>query len=419
MSRMYRIRPTEPRVFATVATLLFVACACGQPVDRPVIGPGEVAGNDVYVRSGPSLNHYPICKLNAGHQVTVLSERGNWYEILPPDGTFSLIAGQYVDTVDNRVGVVNGNNVRVRAGSQLDKSKYTVQTKLSKGAEVEILGENPDGFLKIKPPKNATLWVSRDYVELLRDRPATPEHEAEPSVGATETEATGESPEPVEASTVSEPTQAERTPSSSLAAIPSTTQRKELEKLDEATRAEIAKPAIERNLKPLADRYKAIAENDSDDVARQYATMRLDQIKDIIALTNTILRMDKLDARAEHVRREYRCARANMYEGMEETPIGLDAKGELRLSATYAGGMTPKRYRLVDPSVPGGRTVAYIEVPSRSSINVEDYLGRYVGVRASKKRLLQGTADPVPVLVASEFVQLERPTAGPDAPVGN
>ena len=85
--------------------------AVAQTPERPVISEAEVTGDDVYVRSGASLNHYPVCKINAGSRVTVVGEMGDWYEILPPEGVFCFISGDYVDTADNRTGVVNGYGV--------------------------------------------------------------------------------------------------------------------------------------------------------------------------------------------------------------------------------------------------------------------------------------------------------------------
>jgi uncharacterized protein YgiM (DUF1202 family) len=126
-----------------------------------------VTAHDVYVRSGPSANHYPVCKLGAGARVTVMGETGEWFEILPPDDAFSFVSGDYVDSPDGRKGVINGDNVRVRAGSVLDDFahlKYVVQVHLAKGTEVDILARDPDGFLRIKPPAGATLWVSRSLV---------------------------------------------------------------------------------------------------------------------------------------------------------------------------------------------------------------------------------------------------------------
>ncbi|GAG00500.1 unnamed protein product, partial [marine sediment metagenome] len=110
MSRPYQIRSSAPCFLLTAFALVLGGRAVGGPPDPPTRGVGEVTGNDVYVRSGGSLNHYPVCKLKAGDRLTIVSGRGNWYEILPPEGVFSLISGEYVDTVDNKDGVVNGNN---------------------------------------------------------------------------------------------------------------------------------------------------------------------------------------------------------------------------------------------------------------------------------------------------------------------
>ena len=115
-----------------VAAGISTASVSAQSETRPVIAHGEVTAGDVYVRSGPSLNHSTICKLNAGHRIDIVSEELEWYEILPPEGTFSLISGDYVDRGEGQAGVVNGDNVRVRAGSLLHDNKYKVQTMRSK-----------------------------------------------------------------------------------------------------------------------------------------------------------------------------------------------------------------------------------------------------------------------------------------------
>ena len=116
----------------TASELVGVRSAFAQAHDRPVIAEGEVNNDNVYVRSGDSLNHYTICKLNAGRRVKIVAERGDWYEILPPEDAFSLISGDYVDSADGKHGVVNGNNVRVRTGSSLNDNKYTESADASK-----------------------------------------------------------------------------------------------------------------------------------------------------------------------------------------------------------------------------------------------------------------------------------------------
>ncbi|MFQ5590656.1 MAG: SH3 domain-containing protein [Phycisphaerae bacterium] len=390
-----------------LACVLAASIARGQP--GPAIGQGEVTANAVYVRSGPSTNHYTICKLNAGDRVTLLSRRGEWYEILPPPGSFSLISGEYVDEGGGKDGVVNGNNVRVRAGSSLNKNKYTVQTMLSKGAQVEILGAEPDGFLRITPPPGATLWISAQFVEPVPDEllqlqsqtdsavpiAASSEADVAPSTGALEA-----GDKPVE--TTDAP--ADETARSPFAALPVSEQRRQLEQLDEDTRQELAKPVTQRRFTQLLERYQAIAEQKEDRIAARYAQLRCKEINRMMGLADSVKRLRELDAQTEAKRRDFLSMRMRLPRLTLPLPDGLDVQGELRESVLYPPERDPQRYRLIDPDDPSGRTLGYVEIPSDSTIDVKAYLGRYVGVRALGTRLQTGGVDPIPIYVASELV---------------
>jgi hypothetical protein len=374
---------------------------------KPVIDQGEVTGNDVYVRSGDSLNHYPVCKVRAGDRVDIVGERGDWYEILPPEGTFSLVSGDFVDTEDGKSGVVNGENVRVRAGSSLNDNKYAVQTLLSKGAEVTILERNPDGFLRIKPPPGATLWINRAYVERGSERSARPAVEAStggPDAGRTEKGS------PAAAGTFGYPGDAASR--SALASLEPTEQRRQLQELDAASAAEFAKPLFERQLEPLVKRYRDLAAQQEDQFAARYAEARIEQLKSGAAMVDAVRLVRALTGDVDTVRREFLEKRANIRDVMFPVPTALDAQGELRVSAVYSSDALPRRYRLVDTMGGRDRTIGYVEIPRDSSINVDEFLGRYVGVRASAKRLQPGGVNPVPILVASELVLLQ-PIATP------
>ena len=391
------------------------ASVSAQSAARSVVARGEVTTGDVYVRSGPSLNHYTICKLNAGHRIDIVSEELEWYEILPPEGTFSLISGDYVDRGEGQAGVVNGDNVRVRAGSLLHDNKYTVQTMLSKGARVTVLGRNPDGFLRITPPPAASLWISRRFVEMVPEELLKLEREtAQPSVSAPL--AKGSAPPSGEGSTNAgskAPALARpKAVNSALAHMPSSRQREELKRIDEATRAEWIKPIFERRLQPLIDRYQAVASQTANEFARRYAQKRVEQLTDSIALNETVRRMRKVGERAESQRREFLEARAQIPDPIHPVPSGLDAQGELRISALYPPGSIPRRYRLVDHSPLGVRTLGYVEFPADSDIDVDLYLGRYVGVRAAQQRWQKGGVDPVPIYVARELVLLSPTPIG-------
>lgn len=378
----------------------------------------EVIGDDVYVRSGPSLNHYPMDKLKAGDRVTIVGETGDWCEILPPEGIFSFISGDYVDTVDDRTGIVNGNQVRVRAGSALPpfaKLKYVVQTKLAKGSEVTILGREPDGFLRIKPPVGTSVWVNRGYVEYVPEAAAatTPTPVAVTDSDAGEPKAAGpkmpgapDTPKDDKAAVGSQ-----QAHGSTLAGLPPTEAREELEKIEKAARAEVAKPVSQREFEPLIKRYQAVADAEDDDsLAQRYALARVQQLSQMNALIDTVRMMRKLDEEAATKRRGFLEGRAKIRETLPPIPSEVDAQGELRVSALYPPGSPLQRYRLVDATGARERTIAYVEIPQDSTIAVEAFLGRYIGVRASGARLQTGGVDPVPIYVAGELILLQPPT---------
>ncbi len=410
---------------------------------KPVLSEGEINGRDVYVRSGASLNHYEVCKLQMGDKVSIVGVEGDWYEILPPKDTFSLVSGDYVDTTDNKSGVINGTNVRVRAGSSLNANKYTVQTMLSRGANVTILGSNPDGFLRIAPPAGATLWINKQFVKAATtvpgdvplkastDEPAadasakkpepTPATESTTSketgstpVGAFPTAVNSASPTPTPVTTETSKSTIE---TSTVATKPSDEKpqheyRKELEALDTAARGELAKDVGDRNWQPLIAKYEHIMKQADDEVSRVYAKHRVDQLNDFMTLTTAIRDLESRNGDSDEVRRNYLKQRGEIPPPPPfNREVGLDAQGELRVSALYPPGSQPRRFRLIDPTTPSPKTVAYVEIPADSKIEIDSHIGRYVGVRASDRSLQTSGVNPVPILVASEIVSLPAPAS--------
>lgn len=126
---------------------------------------GIVKGDNVYVRSGSDSNYYPVVKLNKGDKVTVVGSEHGWLKIAPPPGSFSLVDKSMVDKTSDTSGTLNGATWAI-AGSQLDKRRYAKQVRLERGATVQILGETEDGaFYKVPPPAGAHLWISADFVD--------------------------------------------------------------------------------------------------------------------------------------------------------------------------------------------------------------------------------------------------------------
>jgi SH3-like domain-containing protein len=412
---------------------LTVSAQAQQP-DRSTPRQGEVTGNDVYVRSGPSTNHYPTIKLSAGAHVSIVGESGDWYEIVPPEGTFSYISGEYVDTADDKSGVVNGNNVRVRAGSHLPEFsalKYVVQTKLSKGSEVSILGRDADGYLRINPPEGTTTWINRAFVSSLTirpDRAVTPGGSTDADgkvVDATTPIEKTAAAEPMDSNSIARrepPVFAGAKPSASdmiqplpdrqdsvLTTLPPSKERDELIEIDKLSRVELGKPIEQRLLKPLIKRYQLIAEQEEDSLARQYASTRIRQLSYMTDLLDSVIKVRSIDSEAELNRRAFLEGRAKIREMLPPIPQGMDVKGELRTSSLYPPGTLPRRYRLVDATGASERTIGYVEIPSDTGIDSASHVGQYVGVRASAKRLQTGGVNPVPIYIAAEIINLQPP----------
>ncbi len=387
---------------------------------KPVISTqiGEITGNDVYVRSGPSRNYYPVCKLNAGQRVRIVAKKQDWLEILPAPQTFSLISKQYVDTIDNRLGTVNGNNVRVRAGSNIPewaKERYCIQTQLDRGAAVKIVGQLDENFLKIEPPAGVVQYIHIDFVQIVPD--ALIDLERQTSKPA-DTSTTNPRPEqipqsPTEGVGATDTESADQTVKtndvSSLESVEvKTPARERLIALDEQAKSEIKKPLLERDFVPLILEYKKVNKSAGDEFDKLYAQTRIQQIEYMERILESVRKINKITKDAEEARRAHLSERARMRTVEPSVPGGFDAQGELRISAAFAVESGPKRFRLIDPSSEKARTIAYVEITPGSSVRGEDFVGRYIGVRASEKRLLTGGVNPIPIYVAAELVSLER-----------
>lgn len=401
------------KISAIVLTLVWALGAmaappAGQPTEDTGYT-GELSGNNVYVRSGPSTNYYPVTKLQAGDRVRVIGQEDNWLAIVPPEACYSLIADTYVDAGDGVHGVVNGDNVRVRAGSLLQPNQYYAsQAKLSKGAVVDILGHagefgvDRQGYYKIVPPAGVKLWISGQYVERV------PEALLKLEAAGKEALLTTESAAPAAKSRTDAPgTAGPEGPG--LAAVKARIKeyRARIEQLDADLKAELAKPLLRRDLQPIIGRFTPLANQNIDEFTAVYAATRIAQIGDMIETIEAVVRVRQLGEQVKTDRKAALTARANIRPTAPLIEEGFDAEGELRYSAIYDSPVGPQRFRLVDPSSAVPRTIGYVEVPADSDIDVTDYMGRFVGVRAREINLQAGGVDPIPIYTAAELVALE------------
>ncbi|HUU83657.1 MAG TPA: hypothetical protein VM243_09155 [Phycisphaerae bacterium] len=387
----------------------------------------EVTAGDVYIRSGPSANYYPVIKLDAGSRVTVVDQNGDWLAVEPPDGCYSLIADVYVDAAEGTAGVVNGDNVRVRVGSQLQPEKnYAIQTKLSKGAAVEIIGhldkigDSEGGYYKIVPPAGAKLWISAEYLtrvpqELLALEAAATSEPGIVDTGAAtiETAVEGTPSAPQAGDTTASPEPAAPAPSLDEIKTQRAEYRQRIDRLDADLKAELAKPLLRRDLGRIVEEFRPLAEQEIDEFARVYARTRIAQLEDMIEAMEAVGRVRQLGEQVKVDRQAALTARTSIRPALRPIREGFDVEGELRPSAIYNSSVGPRRYRLVTPGSDPVRTIAYVEIPPDSGMNINDYMGRIVGVRARETRLQTGDVDPITIYTANELVVLERADTAP------
>ncbi len=400
----------------TLILLLFVLRLAAPPGEQPIESPqapqpaptfaiGEVTGTDVNVRSGPSANYYVVTRLSAGHRVMILDRRPSWVAIAPPKGAYSLIAREYIDPDGENKGVVNGDRVWVRAGSDLSEQIYAKQVQLNKGAPVTIVGETETHY-RIIPPKGAKLWISEDYVRLIEEADLESGTAVEPAVVEAPTERPASTPP---ATPATQPTQSAPT-APTTTGIKSEGVQKRIEAIESVLDKEFKKERSERDIPMLIRRFTPIAEQNDDIVAKHYAGYRIQQLERVMQHAEAVKKLQVLDDQWTQSRHQFLQQRTSLRRARPELTREFDVRGKFIISAAYSNPVGPRRYRLIDPDSTGmiPRTIAYVEIDPQSEIDPQAFLGRYVGVRARSRHLLESTVDRMLVYKAAEIVILEE-----------
>ncbi len=407
-----------------VLSAICVLISCGL-----VLGEGEakfpftgvVKGNQVYVRSGPDVNYYPVSQLMRDNQVQVVGEEYGWYKIVPPAGSFSWVSKEYVEKKEGKTGVISGDRVSIRAGSSLNDLKRAVQLTAGKGMEVTIIGEEGNWY-KVVPPEGAYVWVNAQYIkgaapkqipaattepaakEKKEVKPAVKEKEAAAAAKGTKEEGlTKETPESeeTEEATLESMTELKKvtTRPSTVPGVPgvvtvkrefkskiTTTQpdlpmgklTKTIIDLDKQLLAEMKKPLEKRNFEALIPGYYKITKQKENKSAAKYAQDRLTLIdfqkqaqKGVTSLTEIHTEfMTEMSKPTVPVKPDVPDTNPETYR--------LQGCGTLRPSLVFEGPLMPKRFRLFDTEK--GRTVAYVEMAPNVQINLSQYIGKNVAV---------------------------------------
>lgn len=405
--------PQEENLVATLAQMEFPQLA-------------EVAGTDVNIRSGPGTSYYRCGKLNAGDKVTVVDILHNtWAKIVPPEGSYSWIAKTYVQLNPNnpRVGVLTGDDVRVWAGSDFVEPlhSHSQQVKLYKGDIVELVGpaDLDADYYKIKPPADAYLWLSMEYIKLLG--PAKPSQPAAapttavtaPSAGPVSAAAKPvEQPAPVAAGQVEPPQTA---PAASVApAVPATPATpaapgapaapsvdtlaiQKCTQLRADIDEQLKKPLPEQNYSSIKEELNKILQTPGIERAKLYAESLLKQI----ASYELAIEVHKQVQVQDEILQETRAKIAAAQEVQREQAVPTEAKylfvGLLRPSHIYTGRVGPPRFVLIDPNK---RILCYLIAPAPSQQGkMESLTDKIVGI---KGKVLDDPKAMIPVVMLEE-----------------
>lgn len=145
---------TFPAIFMRMA--LVAAAAAPLQAQTPV----RITANNVNLRAQPRLNAEVVTQAHYDERLVARTLGEEWIEVAAPATADLWILKEYIQQPQNTIGA---NRVNVRAGPGI---AYSVVDTLELGDPVEPRGEELQGWLKIAPPPNAFLWVSREYVEI-------------------------------------------------------------------------------------------------------------------------------------------------------------------------------------------------------------------------------------------------------------
>ena len=167
-----------------------LAMVCGGPVawaGESFPYTGYINASDVYLRSGPGENYYPVSKLDRGEAVEIYRhDPGGWYAIRPTQDCYSWVSAEFLEPQEGNLAVVTGDRVVARVGSVFSDVRDVIQVRLERGETVEVIeakrfnsGPAAQTWYKIAPPAGEFRWISGKFIdrELPEEKPRRPRPE--------------------------------------------------------------------------------------------------------------------------------------------------------------------------------------------------------------------------------------------------
>jgi hypothetical protein len=315
----------------------------------------------VNTRSGPATNFYACGKLYKGDRVQVVKTSDGWTAIVPPKGSYSWVAVQYVSisTQNPTDGIVTGNGIPIYAGSDdlepmVSTSKQEVT--LTRGQRVQLLGDAKDEYYKIVPPPGACLWVSSQYLQ--------PQGQGG-SVSIPAATVPGKSTTQIQT-----PAPTSATDANLVAAYYALKA-----KFDE----EQKKPLNQQDYSAIKDKLKAIADKKDGSRAVLYAQYTLARISRIELAKTAGQEVDLQNKDLKDTSAKIDAALIKQLDGFNVAGSKYTVIGKLQPSALYQAVVgQPQRFQLVDES---GKIICYV-APAGPALgkDMASFVGQKVGL---------------------------------------
>lgn len=116
----------------------------------------RVKTDRVNLRARPELNAEVVAQVQTDDRLAVVSVQPEWVEVVPPDNVDVWAFREFI-----KDGVVSVNRLNIRAGPGIN---FSIVGSIPQGQPVAVRGQFGE-WVKVAPA-NATLWVSREFVEM-------------------------------------------------------------------------------------------------------------------------------------------------------------------------------------------------------------------------------------------------------------
>lgn len=406
------------------ASLLILATADLAAAGETFPYAASVQADVVDVRSGPGETYYATGQLTHGDAVTVhRHDRGGWFMISPPAGSFSYIRVEHVQSSDGKSGLVNLPDYGdgrpalsvVRIGSALSDDAAFSARQLSNGEAVQIIGrkmvETDAGqveMYKILPPDREFRWVKGDFIKKSGQPAAGPKSQPSKDLfdGALVAEfGVNDQPEIVtsgDAKTPTMTTRRQRNPSPDALLK----QRQQLSEIDAKFKAMVARSPDTWDLDSLNSEYSELLDSAVTEIFIGQVKQRLAAVERRREVLNKYLEFQQLTAQTDQNEQQLLAqqqAALRAAEQVREAALAKSIAQDVQSPAGAASQESPSKpkpsaimpkldgaglVQKTSPKIPGGpryavfatdgRTLAYLV--STSGVELEPHVGEERGL---------------------------------------